>query len=134
MPSVANELIMQSVIMLHVVMLSVVVPEPLRVYPNPLPSYTFAQDLIRILEPITNFNVLVMYTMKLFLFIENNSSCSSQEVHINNLLTLDIFAIFVQLAYNLSNRVTDPLETSSILIYSKSHMGLCTQEFGGTPD
>ncbi len=35
--------------------------------------------------------------------------------------------IFVQLGFNLSNGVTDTLESSSILIYLKLHMGLYTQ-------
>ncbi len=35
--------------------------------------------------------------------------------------------IFVQLGFNLSSGVTDTLESSSIPIYSKSHMGLYTQ-------
>ncbi len=44
-----------------------------------------------------------------------------------------IFKFFVQLAFNLSNRVIDTLESSSILIYSKSHMGLYTQMVGKMP-
>jgi hypothetical protein len=36
--------------------------------------------------------------------------------------------IFVQLGFNLSNGVTDTLESSSILIYPKLHTGLFTQK------
>ena len=39
----------------------------------------------------------------------------------------------VQFAFNLSNRVTDTLESSTILIYSEEHMGLYTQNLGRTP-
>jgi hypothetical protein len=38
-----------------------------------------------------------------------------------------ICACFVQLGYNLSKGVTDTLESSAILIYLESHMGLYTQ-------
>jgi len=41
--------------------------------------------------------------------------------------------IFVQLAFNLSNGVTDRLESSTILIYSDKHMSLYTQSVGRTP-
>jgi hypothetical protein len=40
---------------------------------------------------------------------------------------------FMQLAFNLSNRVTDTLESSTILIYSKSHMTSYTQMVGRMP-
>jgi hypothetical protein len=43
-------------------------------------------------------------------------------------LTLKKIINFVQLGFNLSNGVTDTLESSSILIYLKTHMGLYTQE------
>jgi len=33
----------------------------------------------------------------------------------------------MQLGFNLSNRVTDTLESSSILIYFETHMGSFTQ-------
>jgi hypothetical protein len=38
---------------------------------------------------------------------------------------------FVQLAFNLSNGVTNTLESSSILIYLETHMGLYTQKVAG---
>ncbi len=44
-------------------------------------------------------------------------------------LTIDN-APLVQLAFNLSNGVTDTLESSSILIYLEIHMGLYTQKGG----
>jgi hypothetical protein len=37
---------------------------------------------------------------------------------------------FVQLSFNLSNGETDTLESSSILIYFQTRMGLYTQEGG----
>jgi hypothetical protein len=40
---------------------------------------------------------------------------------------------FMQLAFNLSNGVTDILESSTILTYSKSHMSLYTQMVGKMP-
>ncbi len=39
----------------------------------------------------------------------------------------------MQLGYNLSNGVTDTLESSSILIYFETHVGLYTQEGGQMP-
>jgi hypothetical protein len=36
----------------------------------------------------------------------------------------DDFIFFVQLGFNLSNGVTDTLESSSVLIYLQTHMGL----------
>ncbi len=45
------------------------------------------------------------------------------------LLDLD----FVQLGFSLSNGVTDTLEFSSILIYSKKYMSLYTQGIGRMP-
>jgi len=41
-----------------------------------------------------------------------------------------IGAIFVLLGFNLSNIETDTLESTSILIYFQTHMGLYTQEGG----
>jgi hypothetical protein len=38
--------------------------------------------------------------------------------------------IFLRLGFNLSNVVTDTLESSTILIYSKSHTGLHTKMVG----
>ncbi len=40
---------------------------------------------------------------------------------------------FLQLAFNLSNGVTDTLEFSSILFYSKLNMSLYTQMVGKMP-
>jgi hypothetical protein len=42
-------------------------------------------------------------------------------------LILQPLEFFVQLAFNLSSGVTDTLESSTILIYSKSHVSLYTQ-------
>ncbi len=39
----------------------------------------------------------------------------------------------MQLGFNLSNRVSDTLESSSILIYFRKHMGLYTQNVGRMP-
>ncbi len=41
--------------------------------------------------------------------------------------------VFMQLAFNLSNRVTDTLESNTILIYSDEHMSLYTQNLGRMP-
>jgi len=41
--------------------------------------------------------------------------------------------IFVQLAFNISTGATGTLESSSILMYSKSCMGLYTQMVGKMP-
>jgi hypothetical protein len=38
---------------------------------------------------------------------------------------------FMQLGFNSSNGVTDTLESSSILLYSKLHIGLYTQRIWG---
>jgi hypothetical protein len=43
------------------------------------------------------------------------------------------WCIYVQLGFNLSNRVTDTLESSTILIYSDKHMSLYTQNLGRIP-
>jgi hypothetical protein len=40
---------------------------------------------------------------------------------------------FVLLGFNLSNGVTDTLESSSILIYFSKHMSLYTQKVGRMP-
>jgi hypothetical protein len=40
---------------------------------------------------------------------------------------------FVQLGFNFSNRVTDTLESSSILIYFSKHMSLYTRSVGRMP-
>ena len=59
---------------------------------------------------------------------------TSFDVHTNiSLRILFQVEIFVQLAFNLSNRVTDTLESSTILIYSKSQLGLNTQMVGRMP-
>ncbi len=42
-------------------------------------------------------------------------------------LTFD-YAPFMQMAFNLSNGVNDTLESSSILIYLETRMGLYTQK------
>ncbi len=42
-------------------------------------------------------------------------------------LVVNVSSVFEQLGFNLSNEVTDTLESSSILIYSKLHVGLYTQ-------
>jgi hypothetical protein len=47
--------------------------------------------------------------------------------------TVGIVSDFVQLGFNLSNGVTDTLESSTILIYSEEHMSLNTQSLGRTP-
>ncbi len=48
--------------------------------------------------------------------------------HPNKFLTNgENFECFMQLGFNLNNGVTDTLESSSILIYLKSQMGLNTQ-------
>ncbi len=47
------------------------------------------------------------------------------------IMTVDLF--FMQLAFNLSNRVTDTLESSKILIYSEKHVSLNTQSLGKMP-
>jgi hypothetical protein len=39
----------------------------------------------------------------------------------------------MQLAFNLSNGVIETLESSTILIYSRKHMSLCTQSAGRMP-
>jgi hypothetical protein len=39
-------------------------------------------------------------------------------------------AIFVQLTFNLSNRVTDTLESKTVLLYSRKHVHLYTQNVG----
>jgi hypothetical protein len=41
-------------------------------------------------------------------------------------------SFFMQLAHNLHNGVTDTLESSTILTYSKEHMSLYTQNLGRT--
>jgi hypothetical protein len=41
--------------------------------------------------------------------------------------------IFMHLAFNLSNGVTDTLESSTILIYFNKHMSLYTQKVGRMP-
>ncbi len=41
--------------------------------------------------------------------------------------------IFMQLTFNLSNAVTDTLESSTILIYSAEHMSLYTKSLCRTP-
>jgi len=46
---------------------------------------------------------------------------------VSNLL---IIIIFVQLGFNLSNRVTDTLESSTILIYMETRMSLYAQKCG----
>jgi hypothetical protein len=43
------------------------------------------------------------------------------------------WCVFVQLGFNLSNGVTDTLESSTILIYSDKHMSLYTQSLGRMP-
>ncbi len=40
---------------------------------------------------------------------------------------------FMQLAFNLSNGVTDTLESSTILLNPRKHMGLYTQNVDRTP-
>ena len=42
-------------------------------------------------------------------------------------------SILVQLAFNLSNGVTDTLEPRTILIYFNKHMSLYTQKVGRMP-
>jgi hypothetical protein len=42
-------------------------------------------------------------------------------------LVVNVSSVFEQLGFNLSNEVTDTLESSSILIYSKLHVGLYIQ-------
>ncbi len=44
-----------------------------------------------------------------------------------------LYPYFMQLGFNLSNGVTDTLESSSILIYSDQYMSLFTQSLGGMP-
>jgi hypothetical protein len=41
--------------------------------------------------------------------------------------------VFVQLAFNFCNGVTDTLESSTILIYFSKHMSLYTQKVGRMP-
>jgi hypothetical protein len=41
-----------------------------------------------------------------------------------------MFIYIHAIGFNLSNRVVDTLESSSILIYSELHMGLYTQNWG----
>jgi hypothetical protein len=40
---------------------------------------------------------------------------------------------FMQLGFNLSNKVTDTLESSSVLMYLSKHMGLYTWRVGRMP-
>ncbi len=60
---------------------------------------------------------LVLYNLGLVIWSTDSWSRS---------LFLDVCAFFVQLGFNLSNGVTDTLDSSSILMYSKLHMSLYT--------
>ncbi len=58
-------------------------------------------------------------------FDHQMSLCKSQCLYSNN--CLHFLKRAVPLGFNLSNGVTDTLESSSMLIYSELHMGLYTQ-------
>ncbi len=47
--------------------------------------------------------------------------------------SINIYDHFVLSAFNLSNGVTDTLESSSVLIYFSKHMSLYTQNVGRMP-
>ena len=73
--------------------------------------------------------IKALFTLKSF-FRVNARDSGSGCTHVTGLAYLKpqgISKTFVQLGFNLSNRVTDTLESSSTLIYLKLHTGLYTQ-------
>jgi len=59
-------------------------------------------------------------------------SCRIQVSMLYNIYKSNL-RFFVKLAFNLSNGVTDALESSTILIYSKPHISLNTKNVGRMP-
>ncbi len=51
-------------------------------------------------------------------------------VNLINFIIVNCGNVLVQLGFDLSNGVTDTLESSLVLTYSEKHMGLYTQSMG----
>jgi hypothetical protein len=73
------------------------------------------------IESRINPSILLKYFCNIFKIITQFTLTNIKDV-----------LIFVQLAFNLNNIVTDTLESNTILIYSREHISLYTQSLART--